>query len=186
MKKNLALFSLLILLTLSVSACTKKSVSSSKAESKKELRETTQTSVEEGLQQPVVTSLEDLTNGLKITTPTAGTDFKTGNAWNVIRGVAPAEAVSIEVNGWNLHKFIPNSGNWNYIASTKMQTLAEGENTYVVKAFDVEGNVIAETTYLIDYSADYALPYVGNSLSLVIVMTLLMTTFFLIFSFYFI
>jgi len=108
---------------------------------------------------------------LTIISPSKTGTYTTAYNWNVIRGNTVAETVAIEVNGYRLQKYIAGNLSWNYIAATKMQTLQEGNNTYVIKAFDQNNNVIGETTYYLNYQNGHILPNVGTSLNFILLLT---------------
>ena len=181
---NLLLFSLVIF-----SACSNKSISSSKAKetgSGTETSSNTDKSTEKS--EDITTNAEanekESSNslvkqnsplGLTITNPSNKGNFTTGYNWNVIRGLTSTKTSAIEVNGYRLTKYVAGSQSWNYIAATKMQTLTEGDNEYVIKAFDADENVIDETIYHINYQNGHALPNVGTSLNITLLLTLIFT-----------
>ena len=188
MKKTFFLCLLIISLT-AISACSNQSVSRSKAKDAAEEvaqnEETNQSAEATEKTEGESTNTQDgeakigLTNNnpnkLTITFPSQKANYTTGSNWNVIRGTASKETAAIEINGYRLQKFIAGSQNWNYIAAVKMQTLNEGENEYVIKAFDAEENVIDEMTYHINYQNGHALPNVGTSLNIILLLTFIFT-----------
>lgn len=92
--------------------------------------------------------------------------METNLSYNVIRGKAPAQAHSIEVNGYKLKKYLPGQKSWSYIAATRMKTMKEGANEYLVKAFGKDGKEIDSVKFSIAYDAQAipTLPGVGASL----------------------
>ncbi len=187
MKKTLFLCLLLFSLVF-FSACSGNSVSDSKAEntgtgtevsSEKEVNndeaennsDKEKNSKTENAAEAV--NAQSQTAGLSITSPSKEANYTTGYNWNVIRGLTTTNTAAIEVNGYRLKKYIPGSQHWNYIAAVQMQTLATGNNDYVVKAFDADDNVINEITYHINYQNGHALPNVGTSLNIILFLTLI-------------
>ena len=57
----------------------------------------------------------------------------------LISGSVSESATKVSVNGWELSKYEPGSGEWNYFASPDYQNLATGENTFEIVATDASG-----------------------------------------------
>lgn len=178
MKKTIFLCLLAVVLA-GLSACSNTSVSRSKANN--EVVATGSTSETTNTSGAVATALDsDYTqnkpDGLAIVFPDSASTYTTGLNWNVLRGVTSAETAAIEINGYRLHKYVAGSTNWNYIAATQMQTLASGNNEYVIKAFDAEDNVIDQISYQVNYQPGYTLPNVGAGLNIVFLLTLFVSS----------
>ncbi|MFH0837784.1 MAG: hypothetical protein V1880_00775 [Patescibacteria group bacterium] len=92
--------------------------------------------------------------------------LKTNLSYNVVSGTARSGTQRITVNEYELQKFIPGQTQWSYIASTRLNTLAEGLNTYVIKAYDSSDKLTDSIIFSVDYEAPAvpeALPSVGAS-----------------------
>lgn len=182
MKKTL-IFVLFTLLLVSVSGCSNQNVSRSKAK--------TNTSIEEKILLAANTDAENVTttgsNVIEVTTtssnnssiniiaPSQGEDYISTSNWNIIRGTTLANTASVEVNGYKLRKYIAGNTDWNYIASTKMQTLSEGKNTYAIKTFDVNGDLIDKISYVIHFQNGYFLPNVGTRLEILFLISFILS-----------
>lgn len=95
-----------------------------------------------------------------------GAFLKTDYSFNVVKGDAPTGTKKITVNDYKLSKYIGGQTKWDYIASTRYNTLEKGLNTYVVKAFDANGEEIDSLIFSINYEAPATpqiLPGVGAS-----------------------
>ncbi|MFH0820354.1 MAG: hypothetical protein V1908_01125 [Candidatus Peregrinibacteria bacterium] len=113
---------------------------------------------------------------LAVTSPEGGT-LETSKVYNVIRGTAPKNTARIQVNDFTLTKYRPGQTRWNYIASTYINTLKPGDNSYAVKALDSTGKVIAETSFSITYNAPEVpvLPGTGSPLMTSLIVSILLT-----------
>ncbi len=75
-----------------------------------------------------------------ITTPAkAGETYRTRAEELILRGTAPAGAVSITVNEYKLQLFDPSKGEWSYVASLRLRNMVPGQNTYDIVATDSAG-----------------------------------------------
>lgn len=113
-----------------------------------------------------------------------GAFLKSKLSYNVVRGTVPTGTYSVKINDYKLTKFIPGQTQWSYIAATRFGTLKDGLNNYVVKTFDASGKQTGSIIFSIDYTAPEvpsALPSVGASLWLSILMTLITMGSYLIF-----
>ncbi len=70
---------------------------------------------------------------------------------NIIEGITSTKTRTITVNEYVLQRYIPGTKNWSYIASTALGTMQEGENEYVVKTFDANGEELESLKFTIDY-----------------------------------
>ncbi len=119
--------------------------------------------VVELIEMPEVVENEEMEGGLTVSS-FDGERLDTRLNYNVIRGIAPEGTHSIVINGYRLRLYYAGQTQWSYIASTDMQTLEEGLNTYEVEALDAEGNAIESATFTINYDMmiDHELPNVGS------------------------
>ncbi|MBU0706007.1 hypothetical protein KJ657_01890 [Patescibacteria group bacterium] len=102
--------------------------------------------------------------------------LKTNLSYNVVSGTARSGTQRITVNEYELQKFIPGQTNWSYIAATRLNTLEEGLNTYVIKGYDSNDKQTDSIIFSIDYEAPTtpeALPNVGSSHWLALMISLL-------------
>ena len=113
---------------------------------------------------------------LAITNP-AENNIKITNGYLVIRGTAPRNTSRIMINNYTLQKYYPGQTRWSYIASDSIGTLKEGDNNYTVHAFDRNGNELGSKKFSIVYDPAEIpnLPYVGVSLWITFIFSLLMT-----------
>lgn len=81
--------------------------------------------------------------------PATGTEFATSELENLIEGNVPAETDSVWVNGYKLRLFEPGKGFFNYIASTDLNTLKRGRNTYEIIARSDSGHILDKVEYVI-------------------------------------
>jgi len=81
---------------------------------------------------PVVSSIADGATSSRMPTVIAGT-------------VDPA-TVKVSINGFQLTRFVPNSGAFTYLASTEFGTMQAGANSYEIVAENAAGE-IASTTF---------------------------------------
>jgi len=104
-----------------------------------------------------------------------GAFLGTGKNFNVITGSASDNTYAVKINDYQLQRYIPGSGEWNYIASTGYDTLENGWNDYVVKTFDKEGEPIDSLMFSIEYDGSEApaLPDVGASLWITLLATMI-------------
>ncbi|MDD5623625.1 MAG: FecR domain-containing protein [Candidatus Peribacteraceae bacterium] len=68
-----------------------------------------------------------------------GETYRTQQTELVIRGSAPQDAIGIVVNDYRLQLFKPESGEWSYLASTKLANFQEGENIFTAYAINAGG-----------------------------------------------
>lgn len=90
---------------------------------------------------------------LLITAPTAGIQHEavlTGTgAEFLIEGNVPTGTASVWVNDYKLQLFAAGKSFFNYIASTSLNTLKRGTNTYDIITRDKDGTILDRTTYTI-------------------------------------
>lgn len=86
------------------------------------------------------------------TGPTADAQYTTTNSEVIIEGTIRGRAESVWVNGYQLQLFNPQRGIWNYLANTKLNTLAAGTNTYKIEARDAAGAILDTNTLTINYT----------------------------------
>ncbi|TSC57648.1 MAG: Uncharacterized protein Greene041662_916 [Candidatus Peregrinibacteria bacterium Greene0416_62] len=95
---------------------------------------------------------------LIITAPTPGTRhdavLTSTGAEFLIEGNVPAGTASVWVNDYKLQLYSPGKGFFNYIASTRLNTLRRGENPYVIITRDKEGNILDRVQYTIVLSRE--------------------------------
>lgn len=107
-----------------------------------------------------------------------GAFLKTNLSYNVVKGTCPSDTHEITINDYKLQKYIPGQTQWDYIASTRFNTLKSGLNTYILKTYDAEGVQTDSLIFSINYDSPVipeALPGVGSSHWLVLIATLIMT-----------
>lgn len=75
-----------------------------------------------------------------------------------LTGTVEKDVVRVDVNGYNLKKFVPGSGAWQYVLSTDIDNLKPGENVYKVVAYDKGGNASKALVAVITYTGE-----AGNS-----------------------
>ena len=105
-----------------------------------------------------------------------GAFLQTKLSYNVVKGTVSSDTYKITINDYKLTKYIPGQTQWDYIASTKFNTLKNGLNSYVVKTFDKDGNQTDSLIFSIDYEAPVipdALPDVGASHWITLLATLI-------------
>jgi hypothetical protein len=105
-----------------------------------------------------------------------GAFLQTKLSYNVVKGTASSDTHKITVNDYKLTKYTPGQTQWDYIASTKFNTLKNGLNSYVVKTFDKDGNQTDSLIFSINYEAPIipeALPDVGASHWITLLTTLI-------------
>lgn len=120
----------------------------------------------------------DTPSGKLSVTSFDGAFLKTTYSFNVVKGDAPTGTKKITVNDYKLSKFIGGQTKWDYIASTRYGTLKDGLNTYVVKAYDANGDEIDSMIFSINYEALTAaatLPNVGANLWLTLLATFMLS-----------
>jgi hypothetical protein len=90
-------------------------------------------------------------SSLKITAPNGGADYTTSADPIVIEGIGPSSAARVEVNGYELSSFTPDSPDWRYNISSDFNNRPEpGESIdYKATAYDEDGNEIASETITI-------------------------------------
>lgn len=96
---------------------------------------------------------------------------------HVLWGNTPRNTHKIVVNGYTLRKYYPGQTRWSYIAALNMKTLKKGENNYIVKSIDKDGNLIDVEEFKINYqpAAIPRLPYSGNNLNIALLIAILMS-----------
>lgn len=95
-------------------------------------------------------AVADAIGDLKVTSIENGR-LQTNLGYHVVRGTAPANAASLEVNAYALQQYKPGETAWRYIASTGIGTLKEGNNIYTIRALGADGQEIARDTFEISY-----------------------------------
>ncbi|PIS32384.1 hypothetical protein COT40_00380, partial [Candidatus Peregrinibacteria bacterium CG08_land_8_20_14_0_20_41_10] len=75
----------------------------------------------------------------RITEPNNGEDLITTENTLILRGTVPPETRAIFINDYKLTKYKASNPTWSYIASTKFNTLLNGENNYKISYEDKEG-----------------------------------------------
>lgn len=95
---------------------------------------------------------------LLVTAPTARTRHEavlsgTGAEF-LIEGNVPTGTVSVWVNDYKLQLYSAGKTFFNYIASTKLNTLKRGTNTYDIVARDKDGNILDRVLYTIVLSVE--------------------------------
>ena len=103
---------------------------------------------------------EDLGPDLAVTS-FIGDKLETSVGYHIVRGTTPKSTNIIKINDYTLAKYYPGQTQWSYIASTALNTFEEGENGYILTAFDKEGNEIDSQSFTISYETPEALPAVG-------------------------
>ncbi|MDD5469766.1 MAG: FecR domain-containing protein [Candidatus Peribacteraceae bacterium] len=111
---------------------------------------------EEGLIEPTTLPDNDpLQPGtISVTAPTPGarhTASGTDAIEFLIEGTVPAATHSVWVNGYQLRLYESGKNYWNYIASTKLNTMKRGENAYAIVARDRDGKILDRFTYVIEF-----------------------------------
>ena len=104
--------------------------------------------------------------------------LQTKLSYNVVKGTVPSDTYKITINDYQLTKYIPGQTQWDYIAATKFSTLKDGLNSYVIKTYDKNGEQTDSLIFSIDYEAPVvpsALPSVGASHWLALLLTLMLT-----------
>jgi hypothetical protein len=83
-----------------------------------------------------------------ITSPAReGQTYRTQRTEMVMRGTAAADAAGIIVNDYRLQLFKPGSGEWSYLASTRLGNFHEGENIFTVYSVN-EGGLMSPAVSL--------------------------------------
>lgn len=114
--------------------------------------------------EPIPSASVTENKGQLAVTSIEGGFLKTTQSYNAIRGVAPSNTRSIQINGYKLQQYTPGKTKWTYVASAGFGTLNKGLNNYVVKALDGNGKEIDSLMFSIQYDAPTApakLPGVG-------------------------
>ncbi len=92
---------------------------------------------------------------ISVTAPSAGnqhTAVGTDELEFLIEGTVPQGTQSVWVNDYRLQLFSSGKTYWNYIASTKLNTMKRGTNTYTIVARDSENRILDRFTYTIEFS----------------------------------
>jgi hypothetical protein len=92
---------------------------------------------------------------IQVTAPTAGSEHVaagTGETEFLIEGLVPAGTASVWVNDYKLQLFASGKTYWNYIASTTLNTMKRGRNTYEVVARNAENQILDKFTYVIEFT----------------------------------
>jgi hypothetical protein len=124
--------------------------------------ESDETGTESG---PEEAELTEPTGKLEVTS-FDGAFLKTNLSYNVVKGTTSSDTHKITVNDYKLQKYTPGQTQWDYIASTRFNTLKDGLNSYVVKTYDADDKQIDSLIFSIDYDAPVIpeeLPDVGAS-----------------------
>lgn len=172
MKKLVLLFVVLLAVVLIVGACSRRKNTDPIA--KKEVT-TVVTPADETPSAPltVTSASKAAAPGTLAVTSLTDNKLETTARYHVIRGSAPTNTHSIQVNGYTLRRYRPGARQWNYLAATVYGTLKPGMNEYTVRALDAQGNVIATTNFSINYTVPTpALPGTGSPLTLVLLIAL--------------
>ena len=91
------------------------------------------------------------TGGVTITEPNNGASFTTSETRFDIKGTVPAGTTKVEVNDYRLQLFESGSTEFRYTASSSMGNLEIGkQNTYTVKAYNSDGEVLGTASITID------------------------------------
>lgn len=133
---------------------------------------------------PATVAASNAPSGKLAVTSFDGAYLKTTFSYNVVKGDAPAGTRTIKINDYKLSKYIPGQTKWDYIASTRFGTLKAGLNTYVVKAFDKDGEEIDSVIFSINYEAPAVpnvLPGVGPNLWITLLAALIASATFTLF-----
>lgn len=91
---------------------------------------------------------------ISVTAPTPGTRHTASGTDAIeflIEGTVPAGTNSVWVNGYKLQLYEIGKLYWNYIASTKLNTMKRGENAYEIVARDADGKILDRFTYVIEF-----------------------------------
>lgn len=90
---------------------------------------------------------------ISVTAPTSGARHEAVGLDEIeflIEGSVPSNASSVWVNGYQLRLY-SGKGYWNYIASTKLNTMKRGTNKYEVVARNSDGQILDRFTYIIEF-----------------------------------
>ncbi len=91
------------------------------------------------------------TGGVKITSPNNGDNLITSETSFEIKGDVPSGTSKVEVNNYQLSGFSEGDSTFLYRANSTLDTLEIGElNTYTVKAYDADDDVIGTASMTID------------------------------------
>lgn len=91
------------------------------------------------------------TGGVKITAPNNGENLVTSETSFEIKGEVPAGTAKVVVNGYTLQGFSEGDTTFIYNANSTLGTLEIGElNTYTVKAYDADDELIGTASMTID------------------------------------
>ncbi len=93
-----------------------------------------------------------LPGSLTVSKPVSGTTLSTSEKEVVLEGATSAETNAVFVNDYQLQLYRPGATFWNYIASTDLQTLKSGNNTYTVVARNAKGEVLDKLVFTITYT----------------------------------
>jgi hypothetical protein len=91
---------------------------------------------------------------ITVTAPTPGTRHVavgTDQIEFLIEGAVPSDTTSVWVNGYQLRLYEAGKSYWNYIASTKLNTMKRGENSYEIVARNSTGQILDRFTYVIEF-----------------------------------
>ncbi|MFH1012421.1 MAG: FecR domain-containing protein [Candidatus Peregrinibacteria bacterium] len=95
--------------------------------------------------------------GVSIQEPNAGKDFTTNETEFDIKGIVPANTAKVVVNDYTLSKFQEGETAWTYKAYKSLGSLKIGsKNTYTVKAYDAEGDLLGSASIIIDVESQGA------------------------------
>jgi len=139
--------------------------------------------IEEDIEEPEKSESAEPTNKLAVTS-FDGAFLKTNLSYNVVKGTSSSDTHKITINDYKLQKYIPGQTQWDYIASTRFNTLKNGLNSYVLKTYDADGAQIDSLIFSIDYDAPIIpteLPGVGANHWLIILASLIMSSSYMIF-----
>ncbi len=131
-----------------------------------ESEDVTEIESEESLDDTVASTAESNPTGKLAVTSFDGAFLETKLSYNVVKGTVSSDTYKITINDYKLSKYIPGQTQWDYIASTKFNTLKSGLNSYVLKTFDKDGKQTDSLIFSIDYDAPVvpvALPDVGSN-----------------------
>lgn len=140
---------------------------SDEGESEEEASEDESEDDEEVMEDTAMEEVEiSIPTGKLAVTSFDGAFLKTNLSYNVVKGTVSSDTHRITINDYKLSKYISGQTQWDYIASTKFNTLKPGLNSYVLKTYDKEGAQTDSLIFSIDYNAPTipeALPDVGAS-----------------------
>ncbi len=105
---------------------------------------------------------EEINNDIKAMEPpaiiqprlNANDEVETKEPRIIIKGSIGKDVDQVYVNDYKLQKYVTGSGEWEYIASTVLGNLKEGENKYTVYGEDTKDKKTEEKVFYINYKKD--------------------------------